>query len=65
MNIAKILAVALAVFGEVEGDLRDGKLTVDEILDVGKTVVDKLGYGDKPIITTNALTGTPTNAPAK
>ena len=65
MNIAKYLAVALAVFGEVEGDLKDGKLTIDEIIDTGKTIVDKLGYGDKPIITTKSAQNTPTNAPAK
>ncbi len=49
MNLSKLLAVAMVVFAEVEEDLKDGKLTIDELIETGKQVVDKLGYGSKTI----------------
>ena len=45
MDITKLLVIAGALFAEVKGDLSDGKLTVDEVIGVAQTVIDKLGYG--------------------
>ena len=49
MDITKLLVIAGAVFAEVKGDLVDGKLTVDEVIGVAQTVIDKLGYGKEVI----------------
>ncbi len=56
MNYAKILGIGMVVLGEVEQDLKDGKLTIDEVLGTVKNVADKLGYGEKVVLnfTTNS-----------
>jgi len=50
MNWAKLVGIGAIVIGEIQKDLKDGKITIDEIIDTTKAVVDKLGYGSKNIL---------------
>jgi len=50
MNWTKLLGVAILVVGEVKEDLKDNKVTVNEVIDSARAIVNKLGYGDKPIL---------------
>ena len=50
MNSTKLLGIAMLVLAELEDDIKDGKITVGELLDNVKVIVEKLGYADKSLI---------------
>jgi len=50
MNSTKLLGIAMLVLAELEDDIKDGRITVGELLDNVKVIVEKLGYADKSLV---------------
>ncbi len=50
MDYSKIVGAVMAEAMEIKRDVDDKKITVNELLNVVKTAVDKLGIGNKVII---------------
>ena len=46
----KLFPLFIKVSAKVEQDFRDKQITVDELLELIKTVVDELGLGDEVIL---------------
>jgi len=50
MNSTKLLGIAMLVLAELEEDIKDGRITVGELVDNVKVILEKLGYADKSIV---------------
>jgi len=50
MDYSKIVGAVMAEAVEIKKDVSDKKITVNELLSVVQTAVDKLGIGNKVVI---------------
>jgi len=50
MDFNKIFPILLEITAKLKQDFSDSQLTVDELIDLIKSVVDELGFGDIVIL---------------